>query len=313
MSTSSTQVVLGAKGSIAQGVLKELLRRQLPIRAVSRSIPPSEQYETQQADLLDLEQTKQAVAGAEIVYLCVGLPYRTEVWNTQWEIIMEHTIEACAEAGAKLVFLDNIYLYGPAPLQAPITEDHPQHPPSVKGAARKRTVELFMQAIQTGKIEGLIGRAPDIYGPGAINSTLYNSFLERMLQGKAPQFLGDPNQPHNFAHVDDLGRALVWLAIDEGAYGQAWHLPTGPVTTVQALADQMNQILGTNYKVQAMSGPMVTILSWFIPIVKEVKEMLYQFRHPYEFDWTAFQQRYPDFSVTTYADGLREMVDSFRG
>jgi hypothetical protein len=59
----------------------------------------------------------------------------------------------------------------------------------------------------------------------AIDSQFYIVFLERMMQGKAPQWLGKPKIKHTYAYTIDNGKALVPLALDESTFGQTWHLP----------------------------------------------------------------------------------------
>ena len=64
------------------------------------------------ADLSDKDQTIRATAGSSIVYLLVGLKYDHNLWTEMWPRIMANTIEACKRSGAKLVFFDNVYMYG---------------------------------------------------------------------------------------------------------------------------------------------------------------------------------------------------------
>lgn len=310
--SSSLHVVLGASGSIGQAVIHELGILGLPVRAVGRrvNIPGVENH---QADLLDAEQARAATDGASHVYLCVGLPYRSEVWERDWEIIMGHTIAACQLAGARLIFLDNIYMYGPAPLQNPITEAHPQAPMTRKGRARKRTADLLLRAFESGKLQGLIGRAADIYGPLAVNSPLYISVLDRMLQGKSPQLISPPDVPHRFACTTDLGRALVALALDETTYGEVWHLPVGPLSSMGEMITTLNTILGTDLKPSVLPGLLRKILGLFISPLREASEMRYQFEQPYHFSAAKFHAHFPAFQITPYAEGLAAMVRSFQG
>ena len=52
------------------------------------------------------------MAGSSVVYLLAGLKYDHKVWAEMWPRIMANTIEACKRAGAKLIFFDNVYMYG---------------------------------------------------------------------------------------------------------------------------------------------------------------------------------------------------------
>ncbi len=304
-------VVLGGAGAIGQAVITELQHKNLPVKAVERTTKVAG-VETSIADLLESTQTKDVIAGATHVYVCVGLPYVTKIWEEDWPTLMKNVIDACADTKAKLIFFDNIYLYGPAPLSTPFTEEESQKPQSKKGVVRKIVADMVLDAHASGKIEAVIGRSSDFYGPHAKNSSLYVGFLERMLGGKNPQWLGTPNQQHTYAFTLDNGRALIALALNESTYGEAWHLPAGEKITETELVDIINKELNSTYKISYMPRFLLAPLSLFIPILKEVKEMLYQFDNTYEMSWDKFQKKFPNVTATSYEVGIKEMIASFK-
>lgn len=67
--------ILGAKGTIATELLPVLQQKGERIRLVSRRPTPVAGVEIRSADLLNADQTWQAVAGSDVVYLLVGLEY----------------------------------------------------------------------------------------------------------------------------------------------------------------------------------------------------------------------------------------------
>ncbi len=75
------QTILGANGQIGRELALSLKRDfTTDIRLVSRK--PQKVNDTDTllaADLLDLEQTRRAVEGSEIVYLTAGLPMDTQL------------------------------------------------------------------------------------------------------------------------------------------------------------------------------------------------------------------------------------------
>lgn len=309
--TQSVHIVLGASGAIGQAVVKALQARDLTIKAVERSKQVTG-LETVLADLCDERQAMDAIAGASHVYLCVGLPYNTKIWQSQWPKLIQSVINACAKHDARLIFFDNVYIYGPAPLAVPFDENHPQDQTTHKGIVRKQVADSLLQAHASGKLQVVIGRSADFYGPDAINSQLYIKFIERIIQGNNPQWLGESGQQHTYAYTLDNGRALVELALDESAYGQVWHLPVGePIAVAEVLA-LINKQLGTAYKVSYLPRPLLGLISLLVPPVKEAKEMLYQFDNPYIMSDKKFRDRHPNFKTTTYEDGLRAMIESFK-
>jgi nucleoside-diphosphate-sugar epimerase len=301
--------VLGASGAIGRAVIKELQNRNLTIRAVERKRKLFG-IETIEADLLDAEQAVNAIQTSSYVYLCVGLPYQSKVWAKDWPQLMRNVINACTKTNAKLIFLDNMYMYS-QPLTTPFDETYPQNPITKKGLARKATSDLLLQAMAEKKVHAVIGRSADIYGELSTNSLFYISFLENMMKGKAPQVLGKKDVKHTYAYTGDNGEALVALALDEKTYGQVWHLPVGEPITIDAVNEMLNEALGTTFKVSYVSKVMRKILSLFIPPITEVEEMLYQFESPYEMSCKKFMTHFPDFKITPYQEGISKMVQSF--
>ena len=309
--TNQLHVVLGGHGAIGQAVIKELQLKRIPTRAVERSknVPG---VETIKADLLDLQQGINATKGSSHVYLCVGIPYSSKIWETQWPVIMNNVITACEKSNSTLIFFDNVYMYGPSPLSIPFDETHPQKPESQKGKTRKLITDRLLHAHKNGRIKSVIGRSADFYGPDAVNSPFYIVFLERILQGKAPQWLGKPTIKHTYAYTIDNGKALVALALDESTFGQTWHLPVGYPITIEEVIEIFNRELNTNYKISFIPRWMLGLMGIFIPPIYEAKEMLYQFDNEYIMSGEKFKRHFPDFNVTNYLDGIQEMIRSFK-
>ncbi|WP_158241906.1 NAD-dependent epimerase/dehydratase family protein [Tabrizicola sp. TH137] len=294
-------IVLGAGGAIASATVKALQATGVDVIAIGRS----------DADVRDAAALAPHLVGASHVYLCIGLPYVGAVWERDWPVIMRAVLSACEAAGARLIFFDNVYMYGPPPLANPITEDHQQTPTTRKGRARKAVADLALQAHAAGRVRVVIGRSADFYGPGAINSPFYIQFLENLLAGKPPQTLMPQGPRHTYAYTLDNGRALVRLALDDVAYGAVWHLPVGPAVTVEEMADHFRAVLGRDFKVAHLPPFIISLLGLFNSTIREVAEMGYQFRDDYVLDWSRFAARYPDFTPTPYAEGVKSMVDFF--
>jgi nucleoside-diphosphate-sugar epimerase len=290
-------------------VINALQQRQLEAVVVERSktVPG---VTTVRADLLDAAQTLRVAAYATHVYLCVGIPYNTRAWQAEWPTVMRNTIGACEKTGARLIFVDNVYMYG-APLAVPFSENHCQNTQTRKGAVRKAVADALLAAHRSGAVRAVIGRSADFYGPGAVNTNLYQTVLKRMLTGKAPKSICPVDVGHTYAYTLDNGRALVKLALDESAYGEVWHLPVGEPVTIGEVTAIVNSTLSTNLKPIVLPSPIRPVLTRFVKPLREIKELLYQFDNPYIMSDQKFRDRYPDFKVTPYQDGMRAMVESF--
>ncbi len=310
--TGELHLIVG-DGVVGRATADELARRGIAHALASRT--PSAGLTTPQrrVDALDAQALLAASADASHLYLTLGLPYDTRVWERDWPRVIENAIDAARRHGLRLVMFDNAYGYGPVPLQQPIREDHPQQPPSRKGLVRKVIGQRLMQAAQQDGVPVLIARASDFYGPDVRGALLYASAIERQLQGKKAQWLGNPDRLHSYTYVPDAARGLVELALDDGAYGQTWHLPTmAPAPTSRALLQMSARLLGAPQGVQALPGAMQSVLGLFVPILRELREIRYQHEQDFVFSSERFVQRYPGFRITPYQEGIEAMVRSFR-
>ena len=303
--------VLGANGSIGKAVVNELQNNGLKTRAVTRT-KDFEGVECIKADALDYKQLLSAIDGSTHVYLCIGVKYSAKDWEKAWPQIMNNVIRACEITKAKLIFFDNIYMYGPSPLPVPFDEQTQQNPESKKGKVRKAIADELLNAHKSGRIQAMIGRSADIFGPNAIYSPFYFTFIERMLKGKAPQSVYKLGVKHTYSYTCDLAKALVMLALEDSFYGQVWHLPASKPITVKELLEIFNKEFGTNYNVSYLPSWIRKFLSIFISPLKEIGEMLYQFDNEYVISYEKFLQKLPNFKVTDYRTGIKEMIKSFQ-
>lgn len=303
--------VLGASGSSGKAQLNVLSDEGYQVRAVTNSSLLKD-FETINVDLTIADEAHKAIHNSAYVYLCIGLPYDISIWEAQWPLIMQNVIHACLENNSVLVFLDNVYVYGPSPLSIPFDEKHSQHPSSKKGKVRKQIIDLLFNAIKNQKLKAVVGRSADFYGAGATNSILYVNFLENLLKGKAPQSVIPPGIKHTYGNVTDNAKALLSLALDSTTHGQVWHLPVGEPITIEEVCSIFNKELGTDFKISFMPKLLRKLLGIFIKPLKEFDEMIFQFETDYIFSCEKFKTKFPDFEITPYEIGLRKMIQSFK-
>lgn len=260
------------------------------------------------ADLLNTDDVRKAVEGSEIVYVTVGFPYSAKVWKEVWPKFITDVISACKEFNAKLVFFDNIYMYDPKYLDR-MTEDTPIKPPSKKGQVRAEVAQMIMDEAKAGKLTALIARSADFYGPGIKSSSMLNETIIKPLGigGKA-NLLGSANSKHSYTYTPDAGKATALLGNTADAYNQVWHLPTAadPFTGAQ-WTWLISSELGIKPNYQLVNRYMVWILGYFTPIMKEILEMMYQYKKDYIFDSSKFEKRF-GFKPTPYHIGLKETL-----
>lgn len=303
--------ILGAGGSVSDALIPELQRRKIEIRLVSRRATPVDGVtDNISADLLDSRAVSNAVAGTSVAFLVAGLPYSTKVWQEKWPIVMQNAIDACEKHKVKLVFFDNVYMYGR--VEGKMTEEIPNNPCSKKGEVRAKIATMLMDAVKSGKIQGLIARAADFYGPNTHLSMFTNLAIDNIKKGKKPQALLHDDKKHSFTFIPDTGRALADLAADASAFNQIWHLPTSnPALTGKEMIEIFIKYYGSQQKYSILSKIMVNIGSLFVPVVREIKEMLYQYEHDYYFDSTKFEKHF-GYGATNYEEGLKQTAEWYK-
>lgn len=116
---------------------------------------------------------------------------------------MDGAIEGAAVAGARLIYADSLYIYGP--VSGPLTEDLPYAATGKKGKTRAQLAMKLMAAHKAGKVRATLGRASDFYGPGVVESTVGERVFGFALAGKAASVLGDPDTPHTYWLVSLIG------------------------------------------------------------------------------------------------------------
>lgn len=303
------QTVLGAGGPIADELARAPHRRHTKeIRLVSRKpVRVNDSDELVAADLTDPEATRRAVAGSEIAYLTVGLPLSSELWERQFPVIMRNDIDACAEHGTKLVFFDNTYMY--AGTSAPQPEETVFAPGGRKGRVRGQLATTLLEAMNAGRVEALIGRAPEFYGPAPTKSYTNSLVFERIREGKQPFVPVNAHARRSLIWTPDASRALALLGNSPDAYGQTWHLPIDPDRRTYAeLIALAGDITGRRIGYTVLPMAVFAIARRFSPPLDEMYELLGRYRGDNLFDSSKFAARFPEFVVTTYREGVEQIL-----
>ena len=139
----SLHVVFGATGAIGSTVVTELVHAGRDVRAVSRGGQAPDAARGVAADASDPAQAARAAAGASVLYHCASPPYTQ--WPELFPPLTRSILDAAESSGAKLVYADNLYAYGP--VDGPLREDLPAAAPGPKGQIR---VEMAAQLLAAG-------------------------------------------------------------------------------------------------------------------------------------------------------------------
>ncbi len=305
---SGTVVVFGY-GTVGRVVTRTLLERGDAVRIAQRiqpaDVPGGATYTA--CDILDRDAVQRAVGGARQVVLAVGFAYDARVWRTAWPKAMTNIVEACAAAGARLVFLDNLYQLGPQ--TGPRSEDMPLSSAGEKPAVLTEVAHIWMAAKDRVRVAAL--RCPDFYGPGVSASHVGSTGFGRVANGKPALLLAPPDTPHDFAYVPDIARAVVTLLdAPDDAFGQVWNMPCAPTRTPREILKLGADAIGVPLRITAVPLRLLPLLGLFSRMMKEVADVSFTWDRPYQVDARKFTRRFWS-DVTPFEAGAPATARSF--
>jgi nucleoside-diphosphate-sugar epimerase len=260
-------------------------------------------------DLTDPATVARLAAGAEVVFT-TAQPVYTE-WPQGWPLLAQSLIEGIAQSRARLVFVDNLYMYGATGGQ-PLREELPHAATGRKGKVRAQVATALLDAHRAGRLQVTIGRASDFFGPRGTDTAVFGErFFSAAFAGKPVDVFGDPALPHTYTYLPDFARGLITLSRHHEAYGRAWHTPNHQTVSTLEMIRLFEAELGQTLKTRTISPLMLTLAGLFAPIVREMKEMRYEFEEAYIVDDSQFRAAFGA-QTTPLPDAVRATVAWFR-
>ena len=309
---TAEHVVFGS-GAIGRALVGALRRRGATVRVVNRTgrarVPDG--VEVVAGDARDVEFTVAVTEGARVVYQALNPPYSE--WIEEFPRLQAGVLAAAQTRGARLVSMENVYMYGRA-AGRPFTEDCPYDAHTKKGVLRATMASELLDAHNAGRVQVAIGRASDYFGPGGgQQSNLGDRVFPAALAGKKARVLGDPEQPHTYTYIPDIGEGLAVLGEHPDAVGSVWHLPNDPETrTTRELVDMIFRLAGqSRSRLQEFSPLLLRTVGIFNPTVRELAEMDYLFEEPFIVDSTAIAERL-GVTATPVERALAETLETYR-
>jgi nucleoside-diphosphate-sugar epimerase len=305
---SKLTVVLGF-GAVGRATVAALLARGDAVCVAQRrrpaDLPAGATFRT--CDVFDAVSVRRAVEGASQVVLAVGFTYDRRVWRKAWPKTMTNVIAACAATGARIVFVDNLYMLGPQ--RTPRREDMALSKASAKSAILSRVTRIWMKA--TGRVRIAALRCTDFYGPGVPVSHLGTTGFGAIAQGKPALMLAPPDIPHDFAYVPDIARAvLTLLDAPDDAFGQVWNMPCAPTKTPREILRLGADALQMKLKIRAIPLWLLPVLGLGSTFLREVWDVRFTWNRPYVVDGAKFTRRF-GFVVTPYEIGAPATARAF--
>lgn len=307
VSSRAIHVIFGA-GQIGVPLARLLALHGHEVRMVRRSpggAPDGVSLRT--GDAGDATFVAEVTHGAAVLYHCMNPPYSVSEWTRDLPRLRASLLAAAQKQNARVVLLDNLYLLG-RPNGARLSESSPIAPCSRKGEIRAHEWQEWLAAHHKGVARVVCGRGSDFYGPGATQSYFGDAFMPKALGSGVAQTLTRLDTPHTYHYTLDVAAGLATLGkAPDDTYGRWWMLPAAPAESTQAMIDRLGSGLGQPLKVQALPTLAMKGLSLFVPILRELGEMGYQWSEPFVTDDAAFRSRFGG-QPTSLDDGARAMA-----
>lgn len=307
--------LFGAAGAIGRSIADALRTKGEAYRVVGRNrerlvetFGSDPKAEIVTWDPSDAASVRAAARGVDTLIYLVGVPYDHFELHP---VTMRQTLAgAIAEGVKRVVLIGTVYPYG-VPVTEKVSEEHPRNPPTFKGKMRKEQEDLLLAAHAAGEIQAAVLRLPDFYGPG-VESSFLDGMFKAAANGKTADMVGPIDTPHEFVFVPDVGPVVLALADKPEAYGRWWNLAGAGVTTQRQMAEQAFALVGRKPKTRVLGKLGLRLIGLFQPFMKELVEMHYLQTTPVLMDDSALIALLGDVHKTSYAEGVRLSVESYR-
>lgn len=303
-------VVIGA-GATGSATAKLLARRGHRVRIITRSGggPRLAEIELTAADATDRFAMARLTLDATAIYNCANPPYHR--WTTDWPPLADSLLAASEANDAVLVTLSNLYGYNSE--NGPMKASDPLDPVSTKGGVRAKMWHDALAAHQAGRVRVTEARASDFIGPGTgATGHMGDRVVPRILRGRSVSLLGRTDVDHSWTAIEDVAETLVTIAADERAWGKAWNVPTADPMSQEALVQRMCALAEVEpVKIKTVPQAILSLIGIFVPTLRELKEVRYQFEQPFVIDAEATTETF-GLKPAPLDDTLRNMLDSYR-
>ena len=305
----STHVIIGA-GPVAHATAAALQANGHRVRSITRSgngeMP--EGVERERADAANETALIHATRDASAIYNCANPPY--EKWATQWPPMAAAILRAAEKHSAILVTMSNLYGYGPS--SRPFKESDALASKGKKGLIRASMWNAALAAHRAGRVRVTEARASDFIGPRVTEASMGSRVVDNILTQKPVGLMGKLDVPHAVTAMGDVGTAMATLGTDERAFGRAWHVPTAPAQTQREIVAGLCRAAGVPMvKARAMPRLALTLGGVSVPMLRELREVEYQFTAPFDLDSSDFTKTFGA-TATPLEETYAETIAWFR-
>jgi len=301
-------LVLGATGGIGYALVRELVERGVEVVAFSRGkerLHALYQNESKvsifSGDALVEKDVIEAADGVDVIFHAVSFPYQE--WKDKHPLCIEIIVRAAEMHQTKIALVDNIYAYG-RQSKIEVIEDTKKEPHTKKGKIR-----LAMEnRLKRSNVPCLIVHMPDLYGPNAENTLLYET-LKSVVLNKSANFVGDIKVAREFIFTLDGAKAMVELALREDTYNQNWNIPSAHPITGEEIIEILRKEVGYKKSIRTVSKTMIRFIGLFQPFMREMVEMMYLTEDPVILSGNKYEVKIGPIPHTPYKKGIKETLN----
>ena len=285
---SKTALVLGATGGIGGEVATQLREAGWQVRALVRNVERvagrGDGLQWLEGDAMNAADVARAAQGVSVIVHAVNPP-GYQRWAELVLPMIDNTIAAARQVGARIVLPGTVYNFGPDALPR-LDEQSPQNPLTRKGAIRVEMERRLRAAADQG-VRSLIVRAGDFFGPKAGN----NWFSQGLVKpGKPVRSVSQPGRAgvgHQWAYLPDAARTMVMLLQREDKLQafESVHMAGHWDADGSQMVESVRRVVAA-----ATNGPLpgvsrfpwwlLNLASPFVTVFREMKEMRYLWQQP---------------------------------
>ena len=220
----------------------------------------SDRLKVEAADVRDLDTMARLLKGQDLILhlACLGVRHSIHAPLENHEVNATATLnllELARKAEVKrFANVSSSEIYGTAKT-VPMTEEHPQYPMTVYGAA-KLAGERYTDAYwKTYRFPTTVIRPFNAFGPRSHHEgdsgEVIPKFMLRAMAGKPLMVHGDGLQSRDFTFVADTARGIIAAASHPATIGETINLGSGKDVTIKDLAELIARTLpGRNINVE---------------------------------------------------------------
>jgi len=300
--------IVGATGPTGFHLARELTGRGLAVRVVSRRRASLArafaglEVDLVEADALDAEALRRAVADCELVVDCIGLPPER---MADHPATARHVLGAARAVGARCLQVSSYWAFLPHRGEV-VDEGHPR-----TGGHRWFALRREAEDVMLGGGAAVV-HPPDFFGPRVHASSVQRA-LEEAAAGRPMSWLGSARVAREVAFVPDAMHTVADLAEHDEAYGEDWGIPGNGAPSGDELARLAGAHLGRQVKVRAVPVWLLRALALFSPTLQPVLPLAPHYARPVRYDTSKLRGLLGEVERTPLATAVATTLDWLTG